>query len=552
MITLRSLILLPFLICVSFSQTIEAKCSSKKADYVIVGVGTAGAVLAKELTDDRKTSVIALHIGENLTEDPLIKFSANAFITVPAALVGPPLYQNGESVPEPSTDNRNDITWALALPEGGGSSVNAGAYARGTNAVYSQWEAIAGPEWSVARILELYKELETYDGQSPNPETRGTQGPVNVFQIPQPSQLSQKFTQAVMTGAGVPFLLDYNDPFTPVGVASQLQYTQKGPDGILRVSSATAFLNKKVMTPDGHGVKGRRLRVYFNSTGLRTIWEGNKAIGVEYLKDGKTKKVYAKKGVIVSAGLKSSFFLLHSGIGPASLLQSLNIPVIFDNPNVGQFLTDHYGLVTLFTANPEDSSLFVNPTLFEAISWLPSPGGDPNVRTLSYTALNPFPGIMSVLLDLRQPQSRGSLTINSSDPLAPPVIDLGYLTNPADLTLLQQALQIYVKNIATALENIDPLYQLVFPDPDILNDANLVADFIRENVICNQSFQSHCRMAPQNQGGVVDSTGRVYGVSNLFVADDSIVPQCMDGATMASAYLIGANIARMINESQKE
>lgn len=540
--------LLPIFLLLS-TQLLEARCSKRaKADYVIVGVGTAGAVFAKELSDDKKTSVIALHIGENLMEDPIIKFSENAFITVASALVGPPLYQNGNSTPQIDADNR-ELIWALALPEGGASSVNAGAYARGTNLVYAQWEALAGPEWSVARILKTFKRLEKYKGQTTNPATRGKRGPVNVFQEPHPTSLSQKFTQAVMTGAGVPFVLDYNDPLYPVGASSQIQCTQKGPNGELRVSSATAFLNEKVMTPEGRGVKGRKLRVFFNSTGLRTIWKGNKAIGVEYLQKGKTKRVFARKGVIVTAGLKSSFFLLHSGVGPKSLLDSLGIPVVFDNPNVGQGLADHYGLITLFTANPEDSDLLNDIRIFKAISWLPSPGGDPNVRTLSYTPLNPIPGLMPVLLDLRQPLSRGSLTINSPNPLDPPVIDLGYLTNPADLTLLQQALQIYVKNIAIALEAIDPLYQLVFPDPAILDDANLTADFIRANVICNQSFQSHCRMAPQDQGGVVDSFGRVYGVRNLIVADDSVVPQCMNGATMASAYLIAANISRLIIEN---
>lgn len=548
---LRSLTLVPFIFCALFSPIIEAKSSKKckkaKADYVVIGMGTAGAVVAKKLTDDKRTSVIGLHIGENLTQDPIIKFSENAAITVGSALIGPPLYENGESVPQPNADN-TEFTWAMALPEGGASSINAGAWARGTDQVYAQWEAIAGPNWSVKRILKIFKGLEKYKGETNNPAARGHHGPVDVFQEPNPSLLSQKLTQAIETATGLPFLLDYNDPLTPIGASTQVQFTEKGPNGILRVSSATAFLNQNVVTPDGRGVKGRKLRIFFNSTALRTIWEGNKAIGVEYLQNGETKKVYARKGVIVSAGLKSSFFLLHSGVGPKSLLESLNIPVVFDNPNVGQGLVDHVGLVTIFTSNPLDTDLF-NFRLFSSISWLPTPGGDPNVRSFRYSAANSVPGIFVALLDLCQPLSRGSLTINSADPLVPPVIDLGYLSNPADLVLFRQGVQIYIKNIAAALEAMDPLYQLISPDPAILDDSTLVDDYIRNNLFCNQSFQSLCKMAPQNQGGVVDSSGAVYGVQNLFVADNSIVPQTMDGAPMASGYLIGANIARIIIKS---
>ena len=106
-----------------------------------------------------------------------------------------------------------------------------------------------------------------------------------------------------------------------------------------------------------------------------------------------------------------------------------------------------------------------------------------------------------------------------------------------------------MKGINQALQAIDPLYQLIFPSPAILDDPVAVANYCQAIVGCNQHFQSHCRMAPFSQGGVVDSTGRVYGVNNLFVADDSVVPLCMDGSPMASAYLIAANIADMLIQS---
>lgn len=524
------------------SSPLQAKCS-KRADYVIVGVGTSGAVLANLLSGDKKTSVIALHLGENLTEDPEIKFSRFAVTTVVSSLLGPPFFENGLTIPQTNADNRQ-LPWVIAKPEGGASSVNVGAYCRGTNELYSQWEAIAGPLWSVNRILDIFRVLESYQGETTNPAARGFFGPVAVRQIPTPTQVSKTFAKATIQGTGFPFVLDYNDPLTPIGVSPQFQYTQKGPNGELRVSSATAFLNESVMTPEGHGVDGRKLRVFFESRALRTIWDGKKAIGVEYLQNGKTKRVYANKGVIVSAGLYSSPFLMHSGVGPASLLNSLGIPVVFDNPNVGQGLADQTQLLTLWASDPDDFPTHEINSPFDYISWLPAPGGDPKKREIRFSTTTKVPGITIGLVDLVQPKSRGSITINSSDPLAPPVVDLGVLSDPNDLALYQSALQVYIKSINQAFTN--PMYQLVLPDPSILDDLALLTDYIRENVGCNESFQSHCRMAPQAQGGVVDSTGHVYGVRNLIVADDSIVPLCMDGATMASAYLIGMNVALIL------
>lgn len=570
------------------SQCLQAHSRSESseheinvADYVVVGVGTAGGLMAKKLSDDKITSVIALHNGENLTDDPLIKLSKNAKFTVLAALLGssnpfsnipniPPeialklaaffgpkntagvpfLYQIGNSTPQPGADFRL-ISWQLALPEGGASSINAGAWCRGTNAVYSQWEPIAGPEWSVKRISKIYKELENYHGLTTDSFQRGFHGPISVLQVKHPSKLSKKFTRAIVKGVKVPYVLDYNDTFTPIGASTRVQATQSGCDGKYRVSSATAFLNRDVMTPSGHGVNGRKLEVLFNSSALRVLWEGNKAIGVEFVQNGQTKRVFANKGVVVCAGLFSSSFLMHSGVGSAPLLSSLGIPVIFDNANVGQGLADEQIVPLVFLSNPKDSPPFNSNDVFASIAWLPSPIGDPSLRAFRFSTSSQIPGITLALCDLVKPQSRGSITINSANPLDPPVIDMGILSNPNDIAAYQAALSTFVKAINIKLHKIDPLYELIFPDPAILNDALLTIEFIQQNIISAQCYQSHCLMAPLHQGGVVDSTGHVYGVQNLIVADNSIVPIPMDGTTMATGYLMSANIARLLLDKKE-
>src|SRR5438874_898913 len=127
----------------------------------------------------------------------------------------------------------------------------------------------------------------------------------------------------------------------------------------------------------------------------------------------------------------------------------------------------------VFSSNPDDISL--NPNgLFSQISWLPAVGGDQKVRELRAATVTPAPGTTLFLLDLCQPKSRGSVSISSANPLSPPVIDLGLLTNSADLTTLQNGMQVYVKNINDTIQTIDPAYGLIFPDPAILNDASLV------------------------------------------------------------------------------
>ncbi len=558
-----------------FSASISHASSGVKgmeADYIIVGVGTAGGLLAKKLTDDKKTSVIALHSGQNYTDSFIVKYGKNTVFSVAAALLGSPppfdisllppdlqeqfqnlvdlcenaaqpLYETGATVPQLCADG-DELLWAIASPEGGASSVNAGAWCWGTTQLYAQWEAIAGPEWSVNRIMKTYKKLEDYDGKTPNKSARGKHGPLKVIQS-ESSKLAKIFTNAEIAGTGAPYVVDYNNPDTPIGVSPQLQLTRNGDNGFYRVSSMTAFLNHHVMDSHGKGVHDRKLQVWAGSSALRVIWDGNTAVGVEFFRNGQVQKAYAKKGVIVCGGLKSSHFLLNSGVGPSALLNSLSIPVIYDNPNVGQGLADQPHVILVFSSNPKDSNTNANSP-FSQIAWLEDPRGLLPGRQLRLSTVDVIPGITLGLFDLCQPLSRGSVSIDSPNPLDPPVVDLGLLCDPSDLDLYIAGFQTYIKNINIALQAIDPAYQLIIPDPAILDDTVALTAFIKASAESNMHFQSHCRMAPLADGGVVDSYGRVYGVNNLIVADDSIVPQCMDGSPMASAYLIAYNIARLL------
>lgn len=551
---------------------VEAK--HQEADYVIVGLGTAGGLLAGRLSEDKKTSVIAIHSGKNYTDSFILKYSQNMVFSVGESFLGfPPnfnpaslnlprsvqnqlasileltnsqtkkLYETGETTPQVNADDRV-LDWVIAKPAAGASAINAGAWVRITEEVMSEWEAIAGSHWSVSRLSRIYKELEDYTGKSQNLSSRGFCGPITLTQDPSASQLSINFAEATIAATGIPFVIDYNDPLNPLSVSTQIQSAHRGHNGFYRISSVNAFL-ENIMTSSGEGKNGRKLKVHFDSTALRVIWDGNTAVGVEYLQNGETKSVYAKKGVIVCAGLRSSPFLLYSGIGPASLLNSLDIPVVFDNPNVGQNLIDQTPVPIVFATSPKDSQAGTT-TIFSQISNLPSPTGSPDGRQIRLAVIDAIPGITPVIVDLLRPQSRGSITINSANPLAQPVINFGLLSNPDDLNLLVSAFQTYIQDINQQLQLIDPCYELVLPSPDILDDTSLVEDYIRTIANTDYHYHGHCRMAPLNQGGVVDSKGRVHGVKHLLVADNSVIPIAIDGSPMTTAYLVAENIAQLL------
>lgn len=563
----------------SVSDTVPYNIALSNPDYVVIGAGTAGSVLARKLSDNNKASVTVLHNGSNLNSNSLITQAQNSIISVLYGVTGTTLYASGLTTPQPAADNRN-LSWIYALPFGGASAVNAAGYARGTTQVYSQWESINGPNWSTTRILNTFRELENYSGLTITPGARGESGLLPVWQVPTVTRMAVLVFLPALQAAlpGIPTVVDYNDPSVSNCIDSRVQYTQTGASGALRASSAMSFLNDTVIDSNGVGVNGRPLNIVFDATADKIIWSNKQAIGVRYYENGIVKNIYANKGVIVTAGIKSSAFLMRSGVGPASLLQSLNIPVIYDNPNVGQRLKDQYRLLFIYQTNPADSaslplisvpnaillalaqtnvgqqllfyignSVAAKNSMFFQSAWLPVVGGSASdARLFRFTAINPIPGYAVVMFDLIQPESSGSIVINSTNPFVEPVMDMGVLSNSNDLDNYTNGVKVYIKNITDQLALLDPQYQMVYPDPTILTNDAAVRAFIASDIGTDMHFQSHCKMAPLNQGGVVDSTGHVYGVQKLIVADDSIAPVGMDGAPMASAYMIADNIANIM------
>ncbi|MEH7121379.1 GMC family oxidoreductase, partial [Neobacillus vireti] len=368
----------------------------------------------------------------------------------------------------------------------------------------------------------------------------------------QPPKVTEKLVQALEQATGFKRILDYNDPRTPLGPFSRWQLFQKNNG--FRESSSTAFLSPDIMTSDGQGVNGRKLMVLYESTALRILFRDGIAIGIEFLTEGKTVKAFARKKVILSAGINSAHLLLLSGIGPESDLKEAGIPVVFDNPNVGQYLTNHTLNYAVFSMNPKDlSELSKDPfALYTGGAFLPNPldgnhSQHRGVQLIGSVSEGKF--ILAILY--LQPKSRGSIQIQNNDPLKIVLADEGFLENRDDLEAIKKIYRTYVKKTAKRLAKIDPNYRLIEPSIETLDDDEKLEEFIKENFDHNHHQQSALRMAPLQQGGVVDRFGRVYGVNNLLVADASIIPFTVDGNTSAAAYLIGYTIAKHLTEEEQ-
>ncbi|WP_054957707.1 GMC family oxidoreductase [Paenibacillus dakarensis] len=526
------------------------KNSTSTYDYIVIGTGPAGAVIAKSLTDDKRTSVLVLESGGNHDKDKPIKDSTFALELEEVFFSN--YFWQGEGTPQEELDGRA-FEWTTGRLSGGGSSINGEQYVRPTAAVLQRWERLLGPLWSPDKAVRRFQALENYNGETTNINARGYQGRISIRQAPEtPTLMAHKLTTAIERATGYPIILDYNDPDTPLGPFTRWQLFQQ-PNG-RRESSSTAFLSPDIMTSTGRDVHNRKLTVMFRTTALRILFSGKRAIGVEFLKDGKCIRAYSRKKVIISAGINSPQLLMLSGIGSAKMLKKAGIPVIFDNPNVGQRLKNHTLNFAAFTTNSKDRALPAQDpnALYTGGAFLPDPSGiDPDERAVQLIGIGSEEQLTIAILYLR-PKSKGTIRIQSKDPLNIVLADEGFLSDPDDMEAVKRIYQTYIRNIALELEKIDPSYKLLSPTFETMDDDERLEEFIKENFDHNHHQQGFLRMAPLSEGGVVNRKGNVHGVQDLIVADASIVPYTVDGNTSSAAYLIGYTIAKQLCKRKKK
>lgn len=518
---------------------------NKKYDYIVVGSGPGGCAVSQMLTSNKKNKVIMIEAGDDMDNEIPIKDSTYA------GLLEEDYYPQYFWVVQQMVQENADMPTANYTNGrcfGGGSSVNGEQYVRGSTNVFNKWYEITNDkDWSPESIYDTYVKFEKLLPVISGP-SQGYDGFVSVRQAPEtPTNTANKFVEAAITSLNLPEIIDYNNPSTQFGPFTRWQYYQK-PDGT-RESSSTALLKPILMEKHNFTMSA-------NSTVFEIIWSDkkkNKAIGVKFLKDGVLEEVYAKKGVILSAGTQTPIILQHSGIGPADRLKQFKIPVVSNLENVGEKLVNHLLLSTTFSKDPNDLPSTDKNALYSFGAFYPQPT-NPDIiapRGSEWIGIDLGNAMMIVILQ-SQPFSKGFVHIQSKDVLTTPLVTEAALEDDRDLVFFKDIVRNQLLPLAQQLAiNTNGTYQLLQPDPNSCGDDDYLTDYIRGNLDHAHHWQSQCIMAPYDQGGVVDSNGQVYGTHNLFIADDCIVPFTIDNNTAGIAYAIGYTIGKKLLKRHK-
>jgi len=520
-------------------------------DYVIVGAGSAGCVLAARLSENPSARVLLLEAGPPDTADE---------IRIPAALnlLFQSAYDWGfRTVPQEKAAGQ-EVYWPRGRVIGGSSSINAMIYIRGNKLDYNTWRDEYGCDgWGYNDILPYFLRAE-HNSRGPSPYHGGS-GPLSVVDPKFKSATTSAFVESAVN-AGAPSNPDFNGQ-SQDGVGFY-QVTQK--DG-RRWSAADAYL---------HPAETRRnLTIKTDALATSVVVEGGRAVGVRYLHRGAEHIARADAEVILSGGaVNSPQLLMLSGIGPAEHLREHGIRVVADSPGVGANLSDH-PIVTAIWSTPKVRGLAEMAGPKNLLRWrltssgpfttnIAQAGGfartDPSLPApdIQWHALpvpfrngglaDPADRGFSVLVTLVDVRSRGRILLASADPRHKPVIDPGYLTNPADLEALVKAVGM-VRQIAA----VKPLRKM-WSAEEAPGDAAL-RDFVLRDVTTVYHPVGTCAMSGETQvdrsklSGVVDTELKVHGVEGLRVVDASVMPTVPRGNTNAPTIAIAERAADMIS-----
>jgi choline dehydrogenase len=509
-------------------------------DFIIVGAGSAGCVLANRLSVDPKVRVLLLEAGGR-DLNPLIHMPGG----IAKLMSFPGINWGYDTEPEAELNNRR-LYWPRGKVLGGSSSINAMVYTRGHPTDYDHWCRLGNPGWDYAHALPYFRRAENQE-RGPS-EFHGTNGPLNVTDDATRSPLSSLFVKAGHQ-IGLPYNNDFNGADT-LGVG----YYQTTMLARRRLSAADAYLR---LARHRHN-----LTVLTHAAVSQIIFEGSRAVGVRFARRGKVAEARTSREIVLAAGaINSPQLLMLSGIGPAEHLRSTGIAVKLDLPGVGQNLQDHLDVCIVHGSTGKGSYDRINEPLAllrylmarsgPLASNIAEAGGfaksSPDIDApdiqfhfvpaqLDDHGRNRLPGTgMTIHACHLRPRSRGVIALRSNDYRDPPMIQPRYLSAPGDLEIMTQA-AFLAREIFAAAAFRPARGAEVIPGAAVTSPDDM-CDFIRQKAETIYHPVGTCRMG-HDPLAVVDAELKVAGIDGLRIADASIMPTIVSGNTNAPTIMI--------------
>ncbi len=517
-------------------------------DYIVIGGGSAGCVVAARLAEDPAVRVLLIERGYDVTERGGVKptdfntiFTTERLDAVPVEIL---------LTYEPLTTMHIGRTLApRAL--GGGPAVSGSFWGRGEPGNYDEWAALGNEGWAYADLLPYFKRTESFrhvfNPDAPVSADRGTDGPIQVTGLDHADPAIQKLWASACETFGVPRLLDPNTSAGAVGFGPMHRSLGHDPAHPARSTPYTAYVLPALRARDN-------LRVESESTVTRVALsaDGGRAEGVHWVRRGESRYASARREVVVSAGsLNSARLLLLSGIGPSEELAEVGVVPRVDLPGVGRNLQDHFTLRFVYFLNADATGTVTEPPSAvppaAVVGFLRTPGSEEVDVELSWTLLPPGNVLIGSLFSMRN-EARGALRLDSADPLAPARLTFGLDPNGPDvikLARLHRQVREWLLGGQLAFAEIFPGTTAIPADAD----DSAWCQWMDSRIESLYHAAGTCRMGPRSDpSSVVDARLRVHGVANLRVADCSIMPRLISSHPSATAVMIGEKVAAMIRE----